>query len=230
MRYHAIWMFAVGLLASGAGAADWTKGSQAVVLFGGAGGSSSEYDFNGPENDPVSGVGGAYGAQYFYTLTDHPSVAIGADIAVSPNGTREADDLLGGVDTDARLKSVVGMAIARLQFPRGTWRPYVFGGIGAHHSSLELSGRPRSGATWPNGGSDPRMLVDQEKTSVVLGTGVGIDIFVTERAFLGFELRNAWLLGLDTGLTAAGTAAGYRDDSDSIIAQGNIFMRVGVQF
>jgi len=119
------------------------------------------------------------------------------------------DDLLTGVDTTARLKSFVGLVIARLAYPRGMYRPYIFAGLGGHHSSQQLSGKPLAGLTWLGGGNESRMLVDARRTSAALGYGIGLDIFPTENIFFGAELRGVWLIGLDTDDTVALRAAGF---------------------
>jgi opacity protein-like surface antigen len=214
----------------GVAQAEFTRGAQTVALFGGVGGSSSRYDFEPGKRERVTGGGGAYGAQYLYYLAGSPAIAIGPDFAMSSNGDRDSDELLTGYDTTARLKSTVGLIVARIAFPRGSVRPYLFGGLGAHHSTQRLSARPRGTQTWPGGGTESRMLVDESATSVAVGYGIGLDIFPTESFFIGAELRGTWLAGLDTDDTAASRAAGVTVDEEEGISQGNLFLRVGLKF
>jgi opacity protein-like surface antigen len=210
--------------------ADFVKGSQTLALFGGAGGSSDRYDFRGPDDRPVSGGGGAWGAQYLYYVTAFPAIAFGADLNRSYNGNFHSDHLIGNTNTTARLKSTIGMLIARLSFPRGRWRPYLFGGVGVHHSSLFLSGQPAPGDSWPDGGADSRVLIDRHQTSVAVGYGVGLDAFVSETIFVGVELRGTVLGGLKPEETAAARSAGLSLRHDTIPSQGNIFFRLGYKF
>jgi opacity protein-like surface antigen len=212
------------------GHADFVSGSQTIAVFGGESGSSTRYDFEPGSERRITGGGGSFGAQYLYYLKGTPAIAIGADLASSLNGNRRSGDMLAGFESTARLKSFVGMMIARLAFPRGPWRPYIFAGIGGHNSSQQLSAQPQAGVTWPGGGTENRMLIDEHKSSVAIGYGIGMDVFATESFFLGMELRAIWLGGLDTDDTAALRAAGFTEHSKEGSTQGNIFFRAGVKF
>jgi len=225
------WVLAVSTVVafSGSAHAEFTKGSQTIAVIGGFSGSGSTYDYEPGHSQPVTGGGGAFGAQYMYYLKDSPAIAIGADILSSPNGDRSDDDLLAGYDTTQRLKSVAGLVVARLSFPRGFFRPFIFGGMGAHSSSQKLMARPRSGS-WPGGGNEVRALIDEDATSFALGAGVGFDLFFTESLFLGSEIRGTWLAGLNTEDNAALRSAGFTSDSDDGITQGNILLRLGLKF
>jgi opacity protein-like surface antigen len=210
--------------------ADFTRGSQTVAVFGGLGGSSSEYDYQPGNQRPVTGGGGAFGGQYLYYLNDSPALALGADISSSLNSNRRSGDLLSGNESTARTKSLVGMIIEKLAFPRGTWRPYIFAGVGVHNSTQQLSASPQPGNTWPGSGTESRMLVDQNKTSAALGYGIGTDIFPSDSFFFGLELRGTWLAGLDTDDNAALRAAGFNAHDAQNVTQGNLFLRAGVKF
>ena len=212
--------------------ADLVRGSQMVAIYGGVGGSSTPYDFEPGRRRSVTGGGGALGGQYVYTLTNHPCLAVGADVASSLNGDARSERMLLGYDTTARLKALTGLVIARLSFPRGTVRPYLFAGLGAHHSTQELSAQPLLGQTWPDGGTESRILIDEHRTSAAIGYGIGLDIFPKEAFFIGVEARGTWLAGLHTKDTAALRAAGFTADEDreQDIELGNIFLRFGVKF
>ncbi len=210
--------------------AELSKGSQAVALFGGVGGSSDRYDFNGPEDKPVTGGGGAWGAQYVYYLKASPAIALGADLSKSSNGSLRTDELIANSDATARLKSTICMILARLSFPRGTWRPYIFAGVGIHDSSLLLSAKPHPGTTWVNGGTDSLVLIDDHKTSAALGYGVGLDLFFSERVFLGIEARETLLAGLRADTTANADALGLSLRHRHSVHQGNILFRLGWKF
>src|SRR5437762_7258168 len=108
--------------------ADYAKGSQTLAIFGGIGGSSSQYDYKPGSMRPVTGGGGAFGGQYLYYFHGTPALAIGADLVSSPNGYRRSGDLLSGYESTDRLKSLVGLILLKLAYPRGFWRPYLMGG------------------------------------------------------------------------------------------------------
>ena len=208
--------------------ADFARGSQTIAILGGAGGSSEQYDFRGPEDRPITGSGAAWGAQYLYYLS--PSIAIGADLNVSYNGSRRDDDQIADIDTTARSKAVTEMIIARLAYPRGRVRPYLFAGLGAHQSSFFLSGKPFPGTTWSNGGTDSRMLIDEHDTSLALAGGIGLDVFLTESLFLGTELRSTTLGGTKPDISPAGQALGLTLKHRHGASEGNIFFKLGWKF
>ena len=215
---------------AGAARADLTPGSNTLAIFGGFGGSGAKYDYQPGSEEAVTGPGGAFGAQFLRYVKGGPAIAIGADITASPNGDSNSDDLLTGIDTTARTKTIIGLVIARLSYPKGTFRPYLFGGIGGHHCSQKLIGTPRGGTTWSGGGSETRTLVDESKSSLALGGGIGLDLFLTESFFMGVELRGVWLGGMNTDDTAALESSGFNAHNSNDIGQGNILLRTGLKF
>src|SRR5260221_2854060 len=109
------------MLAQDIGRAEFVAGSQTIAVFAGAGGSATRYDYEPGSDRKITGGGGAFGAQYLYYLKGTPALAFGADLASSANRNRRNGDMLAGYESTARLKSFVGMMIARLAFPRGTF-------------------------------------------------------------------------------------------------------------
>ena len=128
------------------------------------------------------------------------------------------------------MKCFVGLAVVRLAYPKGQLRPYIFGGLGGHHSSQQLSAHPVAGVTWANGGTEERMLVDRRKTAPALGFGIGLDLFPTDSFFIGTELRAIWLAGLNTDDSAALRAEGFRSDRSEGTTQSYFLMRLGWAF
>jgi opacity protein-like surface antigen len=210
--------------------ADLVRGSQTVFVNGGFGYSSSQYDFNPGEHRDVTGSGPAFGSQYMYYLSSIPALAIGADLTYAYNGKRRSDDLLAGYETTSRLKSLVGLVVAKLAFPRGELRPYVFAGLGAHHSSQQVSAQPQGLSQWAGGGNESRILIDKQKTSAAIAYGIGLDLFPADSFFIGTELRGVWLAGLDTNDNAALRAAGFVADEKQPITQAYVLMHLGWKF
>jgi hypothetical protein len=215
---------------SAAAHADFTAGSSQLAVFGGFGGSSDRYDFGGRKDEAVTRPGGAFGAQYLYYLMGTPGFAIGFDGNVSLNNDRHTGDLLNGASATTRLKSVIGLFIARLSFPKGTFRPYVFGGLGVGRGSLFVSAKPTFGNAWSDGGTDSRVLIDEKETSPAVAGGVGLDIFPTESFFFGVELRGTWLGTLEPRETAEARALGFELRDTEAVSQGNAFLRMGLKF
>jgi len=210
--------------------ADFTKGDKTLALYGGFYGSGSEYDYNPGNKEPVSGSGPAFGGQFLYYIKTFPSIAVGADLISGLNGGRRDSDLLSGYETTARVKSLVGLLITRLAYPRGEIRPYIFAGAGMHHSTQQLSALPLSGNAWADGGTDSRMVVDEHKTSAALAYGIGLDLFPAESFFIGTELRSVWLAGLNTGDNATLRAEGFTADEKRNVSQGYVMMHLGWMF
>jgi len=210
--------------------ADFAKGSQSIALYGGFGSSSSEYDYHPGDKDSVSGAGGAFGGQYLYYVKGSPAIAIGADFLAAPNGTRHSDDPLCGFNTDARVKSQVGLITARLAYPKGQLRPYIFSGIGAYTGSQQLSAQPVAGTTWADGGTDRRIMLDDHRTGAAVGFGIGLDLFPTESFFIGTELRGTWLAGLRAKETQALRDAGFHADNEDGTVQSYVLMHLGWKF
>ena len=225
-----LWIVFVTGLAASAAQADFVKGSQTATIFGGFGGSSERYDFRGPDEKPITGAGGAWGAQYLYYLDAAPAIALGADLNASYNGNLRTDRLIANADATARLKSTIEMIIARLAFPRGAVRPYLFVAVGAHQSSLLVSARPLAGTTWSNGGTDSRVLIDEHEISLAIGYGIGLDLFFTESLFFGTELRGTRLAGTRPDITPSGQALGFALRDRRGASQGNVFLRLGWKF
>lgn len=220
-----------GVLAfSGISHADFVKGSQSVALYGGFGSSSSEYDYHPGDKDSVSGAGAAFGGQYLYYVKGSPAIAIGADFLAAPNGTRHSDDPLHGFNTDARLKSQVGLITARLAYPKDQIRPYIFTGIGAYTGSQQLSAQPVAGNQWADGGTDRRIMLDDHRTGAAVGFGIGLDLFPTESFFIGTELRGTWLAGLRAKETQALRDAGFHADNEDGTVQSYVLMHLGWKF
>ena len=210
--------------------ADFVRGSQTIAAYGGFGGSSTQYDFKPGDQRTVTGAGAAFGAQYLYYVKSSPAVAIGADLTQALNGNRQSDATLTGYDTTAHLRSLVGLVMARLAYPRGEVRPYIFFGAGMHHSHQELSARPLSGNSWPGGGAESRTLIDERQTSAAIGYGVGLELFPPDAFFIGTEVRAVKLLGMNTDDNTALRAAGFAADETTTLTQGYVLMHVGWKF
>jgi opacity protein-like surface antigen len=224
------WIVTAVSFAAATAHADFVKGSQTMAIFGGLGGSSDNYDFRGPDNEPITGGGAAWGAQYLYYLTSSPAIAIGGDLNVSYNGNLRTDDLIANADATTRLKSTTELIMARLAYPRGRARPYIFTGLGAHESSLFVSAQPVPGTTWLDGSSGSRMIIDEHETSLAIAYGIGIDFFLTESLFFGTELRGTGLAGTKPDITPSGQALGFSLKDRTGASEGNIFFRLGWKF
>lgn len=230
MKNRFAWCISI-LLVTGVARADLHKGSQMLSLFGGVGFSSSkfEYGVTGGEEEVGDG-GGAFGAQWVYTLRESPAVGIGLDASVTELSDRRTLTLVRGTDATTTLRTSALLAIMRLSYPTGRLRPYIFGGLGIHRTKAFISAKPYSTFTWSDTAtSEDRVLLDETKTSLAIGYGVGLDLYLTERVFFGAEYRGIALAHRNFDQTPSATSAGLDLHKDSLNVQA-ILLRLGLQF
>lgn len=211
--------------------ADLQKGSHLLSLYGGAGFTSSQFEYGvtGGE-EPVADGGGSWGAQWVYVVKDTPSIGLGLDASISDLSEHRTLDLVRGSDSTSSMRSAVLLAIARLTFPTGRARPYIFAGIGAHRTRASISAKPYGTNTWSDTSTtESRVLLDETKSSLALGFGVGIDFYVTQRLFLGTEFRAVALGHRRYDQTAQAASVGLDLQKNGLDTQALLF-RLGLQF
>jgi hypothetical protein len=175
--------------------ANYQKGSQTVSLnFGGAG-YSDNFDINNGDNRLRKG-GGAGGLQYLYFVHGGPAVAIGPGIQWTDFSDDSASPLSSGGQINAQDHTAIYQLLAKLAFPRGHFRPYLLGGVGAARSSLQSST------------ADNRPTFDSIKYGVAGSWGLGFDFFPIEPLFLSLELRTTYLARMLHEPTSFGQSQG----------------------
>jgi len=211
--------------------ADTRKGSSTLSLFGGLGFSSSRYELGvtGGE-EPVARGGGTFGGQWVYYFQESPSYGIGLDASGTHLSDRRTTDLVRGADTTSYLNSNVLLVIMKLSYPTGRVRPYVFGGVGAHHSHTFVSGMPYGGNTWSDTHtSENRVLLDETHKSLALGGGIGLEMYLTEQLFIGAEYRGVMLAHKRYEETPAAASAGLVFQKSDLDVQ-SLLLSIGVKF
>ncbi len=220
------------LLAVAASAfADTGRGSQTLALFGGLGFSSSKFDMAETGGDElVADGGGTWGGQYVYFFKDKPVMGIGIDAFGTNLDDRKTLSLVRGAEASSYLHTRVFLAILKVAFPTGRLRPYIFGGLGAHRTHTFLSATPYGSFTWSDTGTtERRVLIDENKTSLAVGYGIGLDAFITEHFFLGAEYRGTFLGHKEYDAHPGATAAGLRFEDDGLNVQA-LLLRAGIKF
>ena len=207
------------------------KGSLMVAAFGGAGFSSSKLDLgNTGGDDFIAKGGGASGAQVVYFFKDQPAIGFGIDGSYTHLRDRDTTDLVFGANAKSHLNSTVILAIAKLAYPTGHVRPYVFGGLGTHRSTVFTTAQPFAPYAWSDTStSENRVLIDETRTSLAIGYGVGLDVFLTDEFFVGAEYRGIFLAHRDFDQTAGATSAGLRFEDNSLDVEA-LLLRIGVKF
>ena len=111
--------------------------------------------------------------------------------------------------------------MAKLVYPKGHWRPYVLGGLGASRSSIQGDVTAFSG--------ESVQTFDSVRGGFAGSWGVGMDVFPREHWFLGLELRQTILSRLLHEPTEAGKALGIQPvrDPGAISA---VMLKVGYKF
>src|ERR1019366_7374035 len=187
--------------------ADYRKGDYMFQIYGGGAGLGGRYHqpgVNKDEQDYADG-GSVIGGQYLYYISDSPCVAVGLDVSHAGFDTHESFRLLDNRFTQSSADNTTGVFVSRLAYPKGRVRPYIQGGIGAHHTSLTLDGTPISAPGWADTGTfETRSLVDSGHIGPAFEGAVGLHVYLTERFFIGAEYKVLTLLGKEFTPTAAG--------------------------
>jgi len=207
--------------------ADYAKGTTMFQIYGGGAGLDGHYHqpgVNRDEQDYADG-GGIIGGQFLYFFHDSPCLAAGFDISHAGFGNHDSTELLANRATQSSADNTTGLVVLRLSYPKGHFRPYIEGGVGAHHTSLSLDGAPINGTTWSDTGTaEPRTLVDDGHMGAALEGAIGIHIYFTEQFFIGAELKILSLGGKDFTPTPAGIHEGLLDPRGGVSESGIGFM------
>jgi hypothetical protein len=210
--------------------ADYAKGMTMFQIYGGAAGLGGRYHqpgVNRDEQDLADG-GGLIGGQFLYFTSD--SWAVGVDISHASFGDKDSNQLLTNRLTDSSADNTSGLFVARLSYPRGRFRPYIQGGFGVHHTSVELTGVPFNGTTWADTGTaETRTLLDDGHLGMALEGSVGAYVYFTERFFIGAELKVLDLPGKDFQPTSAGLQEGLLAPNGAVSETG-IGLMIGLGF
>ncbi len=189
--------------------ADYAKGTTMFQIYGGGAALGGRYRQPGVVDDDqeMADGGGVIGGQFLYFTSE--SLAVGFDISHADFDDHESSHLLTNRFTKSSADNTTGLAIVRLSYPKGHVRPYIEGGLGVHHTGLNLEGTPINGTTWSDTGTtENRTLLDDGQIGLALEGAVGTHIFFTERVFVGIELKILALAGKEFEPTSAGVHEG----------------------
>jgi len=225
-------VLALGSLPLGKAFADYAKGTTMFQIYGGGAGLGGHYNqpgMNRDEQDLADG-GGLIGGQFLYFFHDNPCLAAGFDISHASFDDFNSSQLLANRLTTSSADNTTGVAILRLSYPKGRFRPYIQGGIGAHHTSLSLTGIPINGSTWSDTGTtESRQLLNDGHIGPAFEGAVGMHIYFTERFFVGAELKILALPGKAFTPTAAGANEGLQNPT-STLSEAGLGLMLGLGF
>lgn len=225
-----LWLLVfVFLLAPSAAAVD--KGSQSINLNVGAGIPLTDLDLSGAGGgkDRVGTAGFSVGGQYVY----HPArrFGLGLDINYSRSGEKHSSKFTPLLDATIRSESLVALLIGKFLFrPEGKASPYLIAGGGIHHSRLVFNGAPAAGLVWLDTGTrESRNFGDDTASNYAAMGGLGVDVAVTENAFIGLEGRYQHLGDATYSTNSLGRASGLPSVKGEA-SMVNVFGRVGYRF
>lgn len=212
--------------------ADYTKGTTMFQIYGGGALSGGQYRQPGVNKDEqyYADGGGVIGGQFLYFITDTPSLALGFDISHAGFDDHDSFQLLTNRYTQSSADSTSGLFIARLSYPKGHVRPYIQGGLGAHHTRLSLDGTPINGTSWSDTGTtETRSLLDDGHMGAAAEGAVGVYFYFSEKFFIGVEYKVLALMGKDFSPTNAGVREGLLSP-DGGVGESAIGFTLGLGF
>jgi hypothetical protein len=213
--------------------ADFQKGSQTLNFHIGGGSTQNEFEWSssspdGRDEEAADG-GPAGGGQYVYYLHASPGIGIGFDISHTGLKDHSASQVFPNLDSNSNFKPTTFLAIGKLAYPRGMFRPYLLGGIGLHSTDMLLELTPNN-ATWADTGTtETRRVIDGSGNGFAAALGVGLDWFPIETLFFGLELRTTYLGSSGYGVTSEGRRIGFTE-AEGDLSFSNIFLRAGFKF
>lgn len=195
--------------------ADYQKGSHTLSLMAAGAGYSDDMDVTA--TNTLRSEGGAAGLQYVYFLSGTPAIAVGVDLAGVTIEDEADSSLVSGSRSEAETHTGLYQVVAKLAYPKGMFRPYVLGGVGASRTMLQ--------AHLPNGPT----LFDTDVTGFAGTAAVGFDFFIGSRFFLGSEWRQVFLSQRLHEPSAQGRALGVQPVRDPG-GMGMLQLRIGWKF
>ncbi len=198
--------------------ADYHKGTTSFQIYGGGAGFGGRYDLPARDDErPYADGGGVIGGQFLYFIKDMPSLAVGFDVLHAGFDRHNSTLLLPNRYTQSSADNTAGFFVGRLSYPKGRFRPYVQGGVGVHHTALQLQASPINGFSWPDTGtSEDRNLYKEGHTGPALEGAIGIYFYFVENFFIGAEYKEIGLFGPDFSPTMAGRSEGLGDTKGSV--------------
>lgn len=158
-------------------------------------------------------LGALFGFQYLKNVSAR--TALGAEFQYANRTWTDSPGLLP--NADSRVSGDSLMFLAELKYSlteRGSARPYVLLGAGAHRTSLTVDAQPVPGFVWSDTNSDEaRRLVDGSAWGAAFAARVGVDVAVSDPMVLAFEAGWMGTTRSRYGATPAGKALGLSNVS-----------------
>lgn len=192
---------------------------------------TSRFGFRGQSGDQgerFGTTGNAFLVDYIRNVNE--SIGVGLEYAYIHRGEYTANNsfLTSGYTTRVRGDSNLLMALARVQTPGRGWRPYALGGVGVHHTRLDLHDSGDLSYT-PFSVRDESGLVKGTASGLALMGRAGLQYVYGGGSFMGLEGGYYYLESKSYPVTAYGSSNGFQNVKTG--GSGLIFaVKLGIRF
>jgi len=164
-----------------------------VTLLGGGAFPLSDIKIEGTGSERIGEAGGAGGIQVLVPINDR--IGVGLDYLANNFGEKTSDALLPPFHADYKFHSNVVLVGARLSMSdKEKFRPFIFGGMGFHSTSLWADLNPTTGFVWSDTHTtEKRRIVDSSSTGFAAAFAGGFDYSVSSVVSIGAEARYEYL-------------------------------------
>jgi hypothetical protein len=153
-------------------------------------------------------VGPLIGFQYLYFTS--PRVGWGGEFHYCARSTTDSPGLLASSDSHVFGDTLLLLGVMKYSLvERGSVRPYVLLGAGAHRTSTTIDARPMPGFAWSDTQTDERRrLVDDSATGFAGSARLGLDFGFADPGVFALEIGWTALGSASYGATPQGQALG----------------------
>ena len=218
-KCHLVIVLLTAFLLQATARADYQKGETMFQIYGGGAAMGGRYHQPGVSRDEEDFADGAgvLGGQFLYYISESPCLAVGFDVSHAGFDSHDSYRLLADRFTQSSADNTTGVFVARLVYPKGRVRPYIQGGIGAHHTSLSLDGTTVNSSVWEETNTtETRSLVHDGHVGPAFEGAVGAHLYLTDRFFIGAEYKVLSLIGKKFTPTPAGRLEGLSAPDGSV--------------
>ena len=170
----------------------------------------SQVDFGsvGGGRDDNGDVGFLLSPQYLYGVNSR--LGVGANFEFADRSRTQTQNLLPFSNTEVHGTNILLLGIAKYSLvDHGPVRPYLMGGLGAHHSSTHIDAQPNIGFAWSDTNTDePRSIIDDSHWGLASTLRVGVDFSWVSPTVFGMEFGWTHMSSETFGPTPAGKDLG----------------------
>jgi len=150
-------------------------------------------------------LGPQWSADFLHKASNYEYLGLGGGHFNSGDDISQA--FAPNANSTISLKTTTIMALGRIDLaPSPKLTPYLLLGVGWIRHSLNVTATPLT--AWSDTGTtEPRVLVEDSKSTLGYAAGLGLDLALTDRLFIGIEAKYQGSVKRSFGVTPAGQAA-----------------------